>query len=262
MNNSYFFLVFFLVESVRDALLVTKMLKLKRLRDHIEQENFMNQFNRRSSSILDESSLADIGIAHEFELYPFIHAIMERKTPLYNLNFIKTSSFKGLDRDLRFEILKNTISRKLKTRWCHVFELPEFHCNLEILELQIIFTFLDFIVYENRSSDSAPKKSFLVSPTNATMKSLEESAGRFISYSKDSPDCVTLIVENQEIYVNSYLLTTNSPVFEAMLTSTSFKEGQSKRIKLPGKKYTEILFFLHYLQTPQDIRDIFGESVC
>ena len=235
------------------------MLKLKRLRDHIEEKNFMNRFNCRSSSYLDESSLADISIAHEFELYPFIHAIMTRRTPLYNLNFIKTSSFKGLDKDLRFEIFKNTISYKLEKRRFHVSEML---CNLEIREWQIIFTFLDFIFYENRSSDCAPKKSFLVTPSNKDWNSLEESAeGRFIPYAKDSPDCVTLIVENQEIYVNLYLLTTNSPVFEAMLTSTSFKEGQSKRIELPGKKYTEILFFLHYLQTPQDIRDIFGKSV-
>eukprot|EP00111_Clytia_hemisphaerica_P000482 TCONS_00001385-protein len=237
-------------ENLRDVLSVTKMLKMKGLRDHIENEEFLPLIRAPSVSIhLTDSLLAHLGIAHEFGLHCFVQKIMVRNVPLRNFNLIKSPSFNRLHRDLRFEILKNTINDQFS---------DSSHFNHELLEIQIIFNFFDFIVFENRSLNVAPQKSYVVSPAiNTSWNSFEETvARRFIPYDKDLTDSVTLIVENKEIYVNSYLLTTNSPVFKAMLNSVSFKEGQSKRVELPGKKHSEILFFLHHLQTPQDIGNI------
>ena len=59
---------------------------------------------------------------------------------------------------------------------------------------------------------------------------------------------MTLVIEEKEIHVNSFILTDNSPVFKAMLNST-FKEGQDKRIELPGKNFEHFAYFLHYLSS-------------
>ncbi|XP_025110773.1 BTB and MATH domain-containing protein 38-like [Pomacea canaliculata] len=48
---------------------------------------------------------------------------------------------------------------------------------------------------------------------------------------------VTLVVENQKLYVHKALLILHSPVFEKMLTG-DFKEKELKEIPLPGKKYS------------------------
>ena len=251
-----------LVESLKDALTVTKILKLKAVRDHLEETRF-NRLLRPSSSSsssswssLSESSIEKLNVAREFEFHPFINSVLVRKIPLQHLSLLNKSSFKEMDRELRFEILKNTIKRKLEKRRRNEYDSQ---CNLELLELQIIFNFLDLILYESRNVEIVPKK-IGIPPSPYNTKSLEESGvGKFIPYGKDLTDCVTLIVEEQEIYVNSCVLTNNSPVFKAMLMSTSFKEGQSKRINLPGKKFSEISFFLRFLQAPQEIGVILGK---
>jgi len=46
---------------------------------------------------------------------------------------------------------------------------------------------------------------------------------------------VMVVVEETLLYVNDDILKVLSPVFNAML-SDNFKEGQQKKIELPGKK--------------------------
>eukprot|EP00111_Clytia_hemisphaerica_P022846 TCONS_00067242-protein len=44
-------------------------------------------------------------------------------------------------------------------------------------------------------------------------------------------------------------------LLKTMLSSTNFKEGQNRRIELPGKKFNEVVYFLQFLHTLQDIKD-------
>uniref|UniRef100_A0A7M5UV49 Uncharacterized protein n=1 Tax=Clytia hemisphaerica TaxID=252671 RepID=A0A7M5UV49_9CNID len=41
---------------------------------------------------------------------------------------------------------------------------------------------------------------------------------------------------------------------DSMLSSTNFKEGQNRRIELPGKKFNEVVYFLQHLHSLQDIK--------
>ena len=168
---------------------------------------------------------------------------------------IKTKTFKTLHKEIRYEILKSVIYKENKRN-----DEASYY-DVELMELQFIFNFFDMLVYENRTADIIAKKSLWTLPLD-NMISLEKLVDvKSISCEKDSKDCVTLIVENQEINVIAFLLTNNSPVFKAMLNSNSFKEGQSRVIELPGKKYLEIVYFLQFLHSPQELGDICGKKI-
>uniref|UniRef100_A0A7M5XKG7 BTB domain-containing protein n=1 Tax=Clytia hemisphaerica TaxID=252671 RepID=A0A7M5XKG7_9CNID len=139
----------------------------------------------------------------------------------------------------------------------HVYERKFFRETVVGMEIQMIFNFLDLEVYENRMVDLAPKKNPIFMPKNNYLTSLEKFVDlESISCNKESADCVTLVVEEREIHVNSFLLTNNSPVFKAMLSSNSFKEGQSKRIELPGKNFNQIIYLLQHLYSSKHIGNI------
>ena len=190
-------------------------------------------------------------------LPPLFHLVQKHEVKgvkcLPKFDLLKDPTFMQLDKQMRYGIIKNTINR-------HRSKKLQSDLNIESVELQIILNFFDLIVYDGRTVELAPRKS-LKQPN--PLKSFDDSLnGNGLIYcDEDSKDCVTLVVEEKEIHVNSFLLTNNSPVFKSMLKSTSFKEGQSKRIELPGKNYSEFLFFLGYLQSPQDIGEISGESL-
>ena len=57
---------------------------------------------------------------------------------------------------------------------------------------------------------------------------------------------LTLVVEGQRFHVHRLILTLNSPVFKAMLTS-NFKEATIGEITLPEKNANEILGFVKQL---------------
>ena len=126
--------------------------------------------------------------------------------------------------------------------------------------------FFDLVVYENRTAEiTCRTNGFRFQPTHEYISSLEEYFDLdSISCDKGSANCVTLVVEDKEIHVIAFLLTSNSPVFKAMLNSNSSKEGQNKRIELPGKQFNEIAYFLQCLCSPQEIGNIsrkFSDSV-
>lgn len=72
---------------------------------------------------------------------------------------------------------------------------------------------------------------------------------------------ITLVLESTDVeegestgqrllYANNYILKMWSPVFETMLKGKRFKEGASKKVKLPGKKYEDILELLTVIHSP------------
>ncbi|XP_025111501.1 BTB and MATH domain-containing protein 38-like [Pomacea canaliculata] len=65
---------------------------------------------------------------------------------------------------------------------------------------------------------------------------------------------VTLVVENQKLYVHKALLILHSPVFEKMLTG-DFKEKELKEIPLPGKRYSVMVELMKQIY-PGDVTDL------
>ena len=150
---------------------------------------------------------------------------------------LKSSSFESMSTIVRYELWKNTI--------IHGFKIVKSRQN--ILELQSIFNYFDLIIFNDRVADLCPHKDFLEpSPLLYDTHTMLEK----ISCDKSFEDSATLILGDKTINVKSFLLTDNSPVFKAMLQSTSFKEGQTKTIELPGKCFNEIVYFLHHLIHP------------
>ncbi|KAJ8311526.1 hypothetical protein KUTeg_010881 [Tegillarca granosa] len=54
---------------------------------------------------------------------------------------------------------------------------------------------------------------------------------------------IALVVEGKKLFVNKFVLAVASPVFKKMFTS-EFKEKDTSEVKLPGKKYKDVLEFL------------------
>ena len=230
---------------------VAKIFKLKALEELIEKDFIARSWHSR---IVDEEKIKMLNIAHKYKFTSFMNLQMEMGDGLENYHLLKSSGFKELHREIQFEIIKNKIHREFLEGVCQ----GELMLDIEFLELKFIFNFLDLLVYENRTVGLAAKKSDLTAVPSKLKTPIEELIDLdAISCSRDSKFCVTLVVENIEIHVNSALLTNNSPVFKAMLNST-FKEGQDKRIVLPGKKFTEFVYFLQYLHSPK----VFGNIHC
>ena len=68
---------------------------------------------------------------------------------------------------------------------------------------------------------------------------LDEKISEFKEFLTD----LTLIFEDQKIYVSKVILASVSPVFRRMFES-DFKEKQSSEMTLPGKKYEDVIKFL------------------
>ena len=72
----------------------------------------------------------------------------------------------------------------------------------------------------------------------------------------DELSSVTLIVEDQKLFVHKEVLAAWSPVFKSMFIS-NFKEKEQKEIELPGKKMDDFVELLHCIYPP--IKDVSGK---
>jgi len=73
---------------------------------------------------------------------------------------------------------------------------------------------------------------------------------------EDEMSSVTLLVEDQLLYVHKEVLAAWSPVFRSMFTR-DFKEKEQREIELPGKKVDEFTELLHCMYPP--IKPVTGE---
>lgn len=74
--------------------------------------------------------------------------------------------------------------------------------------------------------------------------------GDFIDFMvEDEFSSVTLMVEDQRLYVHKEVLAAWSPVFRAMFLH-SFKEKDQREIELPSKKVEDIIELLHCMYPP------------
>ena len=250
------YLSFLLVENLEESLHVAKTLNLKSFQNHVTGK-YLKSFVRGRIS---KRNLEVLRIAEKNDLFEYMKQRFDSDfgKVLEAFQLVRDPSFKVLSRETRYEILKGSILFPFKyyaDRPDWQSPRPNLERNVEWLELTFIMNFLDLVVYEDRTAEMTCRTNgFRFKTIPKYLEKLEESFDLVsISCDKRSSDCVTLAVEDKEIYVSSFLLTNNSPVFKAMLSSNSFKEGQNKRIELPGKKFNQIAYFVQYLHSPKEI---------
>lgn len=73
---------------------------------------------------------------------------------------------------------------------------------------------------------------------------------------EDEMSSITLIIEDQHLYVHKEVLAAWSPVFRSMFTR-NFKEKEQREIELPDKKVDEFIELLHCMYPP--IKPVTGE---
>ena len=162
--------------------------------------------------------------------------LLEKSPVIRDLTLFTNPNFENMSKPNRYELWKNTLIDAFN-------KLDSAHNKVELMT---IFNYFDLLIYQDRVVDLCPGKDFLEPSSFAYNKNDITK----ISCPQDFEDCVKLIVEDRKIYVKPFVLTDNSPVFKAMLQSTSFKEGQTKTIELPGKSLDEIVYFIKYIQFP------------
>ncbi|XP_066923572.1 uncharacterized protein [Clytia hemisphaerica] len=199
-----------------------------------------------NAEYLNNDSLLILNIYRKNGFKENVQKMMCKGLGLRSLDQLLLPNYLALDKNLRFELLKDKVMECYKSK-C----LAD---NGGLRDLRFIFNFLDLIFYENRVPNLAVKNEF-TEPIPFKVPPVDLGS---ISCKKDAKSCVTLIVENKEIHINSFVLTDNSPVFKAMLNST-FKEGQTQTIELPGKKFEDFVYFLQFL-SPLCRRSIKNET--
>ena len=152
--------------------------------------------------------------------------------------------FINLEKTLRYEILKNTMMKET----VHMMGSKEF------LELKIILNFLDALIYEEKVLDNSTQTSRKRRlEWELDFKNCKKQKTSCNSFQIETPSTdIILLVDGVKLYVNSFTLTENSPVFKVMLEST-FKESQEKLIQLPGKNVKEVVSFLTFMTHHEEI---------
>ena len=223
-----------------------------------------------------EELLPNLHLAFKFHLIKFLSEVFARrhhfiyikyirKIHQISLNSTQLSLYfrSSLPKDFLYELVKNTIKKVF-----HQIEKENkpFHSQVKgqfskttkngYVEGLDILNFLDMIYYDDQTIESSPKRREIYdAPYEYDTKGV---IGE-VTCGEDFEDRAILIVESKRINVKSFLLIDNSPVFKVMLHSTSFKEGQTKSIELPGKSLNEIVYLLEHLQFSKDINSKFFE---
>ena len=225
------------------------------------------------NKLTDDVNVSNIGellpkliVAFKFNLNKFLAKVISEEPHFINLSIAKNKNEKeslncvqlslyfksSLSKDFLYELIKNTIKKLFHKN-------GNLNNNIEILqntkhvyvEVLDILSFLDMVYYDDQiiESSSTRRKIYEDSPYEYDTKGM---IGR-VTCGEEFEDRATLIVEGKRINVKLFVLTDNSPVFKVMLQSTSFKEGQTKAIELPGKLFDEIVYLLQHLQLRHNI---------
>ena len=156
--------------------------------------------------------------------------------------------FRTADKHMRYEIIKNTITLYA--------DVEKKHKLYKKLELEVIYNFMDFLFYEQKVQDnSIPTRKrgweCMSKSSSANTPTRNQTPNRFLARTLKSDVC--LIVDGVKLFISPFILKENSLVFKRMLDST-FKEGREQCIDLPDKDLDDIVQFLNFLKSPQDIK--------
>ena len=158
--------------------------------------------DQRSLSDLS-SLLEDLVIANIYDLKECLAVFMEQKPDFktgnsvnkQNLNAYFSSQLPGT---IKYELVKNTITTIFDDIASARARRPGLDC---------IFNFLDLIFYDNMVKDLSPKqKSVDILRTSKSLFHYDSKAViQWITCVKDcGEDCVTLVVEDQEIHIGFF----------------------------------------------------------
>ena len=178
-------------------------------------------------------------IADEFGLEKLVNSfIIDLKGIHFLVQQLKEhSSFEKMSKEVRFEIIK-TIMKS------HISE-----------NLVPIFEFFDFLIYEDRIIDHCPKRRFRVEqPEKHEQYSIYKELKMSDFNTKTFFTDLTIKVnDGTKLYVNSHLLSENSPVFAKRLKKIVPNEDEEKVMVLPWTNMDELMLFLTFLQKPRCI---------
>ncbi|XP_066927017.1 uncharacterized protein [Clytia hemisphaerica] len=221
---------------------VCRKWNLHKLRAYLEDYLCTKHPNRPSNSsfnyTLNKDQLKLIKLATKFDIKTLYHETMS-PTPRIDLGSMKDNqAFQDLPMLTRYELLRNSV--------IHLFQRKG---QSIISEVDDIFNFYDVLLYEKRTPDISAKKSFQEEPC--------------FEYDPKEKDCflaepadkrfVVLIIEGIKLYVDSYILVDNSPVFEEMLETAFRDESGKKVLAMPGKDVNQIAHLLTFLSEPREI---------
>ena len=253
---------------LKTKLKICNTLGLSSLRKDLENDLIEDIQKKEHLKFEIEKTLADLIVAYEYNLDSYLSTFMaksfhlisvQRSTKRYDAEFTITVCDKdvvflnnSLPKEIAYELVKNSIKIIFhEVNKDHFKILQSYESGYA--EMLSILIFFDQVFYDDNVIDVLPKNKkgqiFKRTPYQYRTSSL---IGK-ITCAEDFIDRATLIVEDKRIHVKSFVLTDNSPVFKAMLQSTSFKEGQTKTIELPGKSLDEIVHFLEFLLYPKKI---------
>ena len=205
------------IVEIDDLLKVCAILNLKKFQiyliEHLDK-NYIDEAVRRK--FFDDDMLLILNLFDKNGFQESVRKLMHTGFTLVSLDQLLLPNYLALDKPLRLELLKNNVQS--------YYRIKSKADNGGLRDIRFIFNFFDLIFHENRVVNLAVKKEFM-EPVQLKTPSVDLN---LISCKKDAKNCVTLVIEEKEIHVNSFVLTDNSPVFKAMLNST-FKEGQGTK---------------------------------
>ena len=266
-----------LIGKLDAKLKICNTLGLSSLRTDLENDLVEDIKEKHRSKLNIEKTVSDLSIAYDYKLNNYLSTFMARAFHFISLRrpngkchgaeftidkndmdvFLNSST---LPKEIAYELVKNSIKilfHDINDRDLIILNIY----NKGYGEMLSILNFFDHIFYDDNVIDILPKNKrgeiFQKAPFQFKTRCV---IGR-ITCGEDFVDRATLIVENKRIHVKSFILTDNSPVFKTMLQSTSFKEGQTKTIELPGKSLDEVVYFLEFLRYPKQIDGKFNYGI-
>ena len=196
--------------------------------------------------------LENLIIAYEYNLDNYLATFMAKNFHFIWLTYYDGSTSVSKDdmaylithpsfpKEIAYELVKNSIKILFHDIDKENKKFLDIHKD-GYAEMLSILNFFDNVFYEDDASDAPTKTKKKIFYRKIFQYNTSAVIGK-ISCADDFKDQATLIIEGRRIHVKSFILTDNSPVFKAMLQSTSFKEGQTKSIELPGKSLNEMVY--------------------
>ena len=177
-------------------------------------------------------------LANKFDIKKLYREFMIQ-TPRIDLGSMKENQpFQDLPVLTRYELIRNS-----------VIQLFERKGHTIISEVEDIFNFYDVLLYENRTPDISARKSFKEEPS---FQYYPKEKDNFLAEPTDT-QFVVLIIEGIKLYVDSYILVDNSPVFREMLETAPRNENGKKVLAMPGQDVNQVVHLLTFLSEPRKI---------
>ena len=134
-------------------------------------------------------------------MHSFIEETFSSAKILSSYTLVKTATFEALNREMRYELLRNSIQRSIeKKKWGYpapIAPKKDRIIDADLMELKLIFNFLDLLIFENKTEDVAVRKNWRKSVSDKEMLLDEKINVESISCPKNSPNCVTLVIEKK-----------------------------------------------------------------